>query len=66
MYSPPLNYTDYVQSKKRIDRIGQTRKPLFYNLYCKNTVEEKILQTLKTGMDFDLKMFEDYLKKEEK
>lgn len=62
MYSPPLNYTDYVQSKKRIDRIGQTRKPLFYNLYCKNTVEEKILQTLKTGMDFDLKMFEDYLK----
>lgn len=66
MYSPPLNYTDYVQSKKRIDRIGQTRKPLFYNLYCKDTVEEKILQTLKTGMDFDLKMFEDYLKKEEK
>lgn len=62
MYSPPLNYTDYVQSKKRIDRIGQTKKPLFYNLYCKNTVEEKILQTLKTGIDFDLKMFEDYLK----
>ena len=65
MYSPPLNYTDYVQSKKRIDRIGQTKKPLFYNLYCKGTVEEKILQTLKTGMDFDLKMFEDYLSKKE-
>jgi len=65
LYSPPLNYTDYVQSKKRIDRIGQTRKPLFYNLYCKNTVEEKILQTLKGGIDFDLKMFEDYLKSKE-
>ena len=65
MYSPPLNYTDYVQSKKRIDRIGQTKKPLFYNLYCKGTVEEEILRNLKQGMDFDLKMFEDYIKKEE-
>lgn len=61
LYSPPLNYTDYVQSKKRIDRIGQTKKPLFYNLYCKGTVEEKILNTLKSGLDFDFKMFDKYI-----
>ena len=61
MYSPPLNYTDYIQSKKRIDRIGQTKKPLFYNLYCKGTVEEKILKTIKKGIDFDLKMFDAYI-----
>jgi len=61
MYSPSLNYTDYIQSKKRIDRIGQTKKPLFYNLYCKGTVEEKILKTIKQGKNFDDKMFENYL-----
>lgn len=61
MYSPSLNYTDYIQSKKRIDRIGQTKKPLFYNLYCKGTVEEKILQSIKKGMTFDLRMFETYM-----
>lgn len=61
MYSPSLNYTDYVQSKKRIDRIGQTKKPLFYNLYCKGTVEEKILQSIKKGITFDLKLFETYM-----
>lgn len=62
MYSPPLNYTDWIQSKKRIDRIGQTRKPLYYNLYCKDTVEQKILETMKKGLDFDTKMFEMYIK----
>lgn len=63
LYSPSLNYTDYTQSKKRIDRIGQTKKPLFYNLYCKNTVEEKILETIKKGQDFDKKMFDFYLER---
>lgn len=61
MYSPSLNYTDYVQSKKRIDRIGQTKKPLFYNLYCKGTIEEEILKTIKSGINFDDRMFEDYI-----
>lgn len=63
LYSPSLNYTDYTQSKKRIDRIGQTKKPLFYNLYCKDTIEEKILETIKKGQDFDNKMFEFYLER---
>jgi SNF2 family DNA or RNA helicase len=61
MFSPSTNFTDYVQSKKRIDRIGQTKKPLFYNLYCKDTVEEKILKTIKKGQNFDDKMFNKYM-----
>ena len=61
LFSPSLNYTDYTQSKKRIDRIGQTKKPLFYNLYCKDTIEEKILKTIKKGQDFDKKMFDKYI-----
>lgn len=61
MFSPSTNFTDYIQSKKRIDRIGQTKKPLFYNLYCKDTVEEKILKTIKKGQNFDDKMFNKYM-----
>lgn len=61
MYSPTLNYSDWAQARKRIDRIGQTKKPLYYNLYCVGSVEEKILDTVKSGKDFDDKMFENYL-----
>lgn len=60
-YSLPLEYIDYAQSKKRIDRIGQTRKPLFYYLICKGTIEEKIYEKLKEGKSFDDKMFDAYL-----
>ena len=64
MYSPPTVYIDFVQSKKRIDRIGQTKKPLFYYLVTDNTVEEKIMDNLNKGLDFDDRMFDRYLKGE--
>lgn len=60
-YSPTLNYIDFSQAKKRLDRIGQTQKPLYYYLYCKGTVEEQIYDALKRGKDFDEKMFNQYL-----
>ena len=41
--------------------MGQAQA-IFYNLYCEGTVEEKILKTIKKGEDFDLKLFESYLK----
>lgn len=62
MYSPTLSYTDWAQARKRIDRIGQTVKPLYYNLYCRGSVEEKIINTLKGGKDFDDRMFDAYMK----
>ena len=61
LYSLPLEYIDYIQSKKRIDRIGQVRKPLFYYLICRDTLEEKILTKLNEGKNFDDKMFETYI-----
>lgn len=61
LFSLPLDYTDYVQSKKRIDRIGQDKKPLFYYLICKGTIEEKIYEKLQQGKTFDEKMFSLYL-----
>lgn len=57
MYSPPLSYINFEQAKKRIDRIGQTKKPLYYYLYCTGTVEEDIYESLKSGKDFDEKLF---------
>lgn len=64
MYSLPTEYIDFVQSRKRIDRIGQTKKPLFYYLVCKNTVEEKIYNNLQQGKDFDNRMFDSYMRGE--
>lgn len=61
MFSLPLEYIDFVQSRKRLDRIGQTKKPLFYYLICKGTVEERIYSNLQQGKDFDERMFEGYL-----
>lgn len=60
-YSLTNEYINFVQSKKRLDRIGQTKKPLFYYLICKNTVEEATWNSLMQGKDFDERMFEKYL-----
>lgn len=62
MYSPTEDYINFTQSKKRIDRLGQTKKPLFYYLQTKNSIEGAIYRSLKAGKNFDDKMFEKYLK----
>lgn len=61
-FSLPREYINFVQSKKRLDRIGQTKKPLFYYLICKNTIEVLTYKTLMKGKDFDDDMFENYMK----
>ena len=63
-YSLTNEYINFVQSKKRLDRIGQTKKPLFYYLICKDTVEEATWKSLMQGKDFDEKMFMKYLEGE--
>lgn len=60
-FSLTNEYINFVQSKKRLDRIGQTKKPLFYYLICKNTIEEATWKTLLEGKDFDERMFEKYM-----
>lgn len=61
-FSLPREYINFIQSKKRLDRIGQTKKPLFYYLICKNTIEVLTYKTLMKGKDFDDDMFENYMK----
>lgn len=65
-FSPPENHIDFEQAKGRIDRIGQTKQPVYYYLQIMNSVELAIYRSLKEGKDFDDKMFNDWLMKEGK
>ena len=58
-YSPPLSSELYEQSKKRINRIGQSRTCYYYNLIVTNSIEEKIYKTLAMRRDYTNKLFEE-------
>lgn len=60
-FSPPENHIDFEQAKGRIDRIGQTKQPVYYYLQIMNSVEPAIYRALKEGQDFDDRMFESWL-----
>lgn len=60
-FSPPENYIDFMQSKGRIDRIGQTKQPVYYYLQVSGSVEPQIYRSLAEGKDFDDKMFESWI-----
>lgn len=59
-FSPPENYIDFTQSKGRIDRIGQTKQPVYYYLQIAGSVEPQIYKALSEGQDFDLHLFEQW------
>ena len=59
-FSPPENYIDFTQSKGRIDRIGQTKQPVYYYLQIAGSVEPQIYKALSEGRDFDLHLFEQW------
>lgn len=50
----------FEQSKKRIHRIGQTNTCFYYLMSCKNSVEEKIYETLKMRKDYTDELFKEY------
>ena len=60
-FSPPENYIDFTQSKGRIDRIGQTKQPVYYYLQIAGSVEPQIYRSLAEGLDFDLRLFEKWI-----
>ena len=57
-FTPPLSSELYEQSKKRIHRIGQEKPCFYYNLICKNSIEEKIYRTLEMRKDYTEALFE--------
>ena len=60
-FSPPENYIDFTQAKGRIDRIGQTKQPVFYYLQIMNSVEPAIYRALQDGKNFDERLFESWM-----
>lgn len=60
-FSYPENHIDFVQSKGRLDRIGQTKQPVFYFLEIAGSVEQQIYRALESGQDFDLRLFEKWI-----
>lgn len=58
-YSPPLSSELYEQSKKRINRIGQSRTCYYYNLTVTGSIEERIYNTLAMRKDFTEALFKE-------
>ena len=58
-FTPPLSSELLEQSKKRIHRINQTKTCFYYQLVCKNSVEEKIYKTLAMRRDYTEALFEE-------
>lgn len=57
-FTPPLSSELFEQSKKRIHRIGQDKPCFYYELTCKNSVEEQIYKTLAERKDFTDALFD--------
>jgi SNF2 family DNA or RNA helicase len=57
-FTPCLSSELFEQSKKRTHRIGQEKPCFYYQLICKDSVEEKIYETLSMRKDFTEKLFE--------
>lgn len=63
-FTPPLSCEFYMQSKKRIHRIGQKSTCFYYRLICDKSVEQKIYKSLERGIDYTDKLFEKEIKNE--
>ena len=60
-FSLPLSCENFMQSKKRIHRIGQKNTCFYYYLITKNSIDEKIYRSLEKGKDYTNELFrEDY------
>lgn len=60
--SLPLSSVDLIQSKARIDRHGQGKKPMYYFIIPETPVEKKIFETVTNGQDFTNEDIENILK----
>lgn len=58
-FTPTLSSELYEQSKKRIHRIGQDSPCFYYQLICKNSVEERIYKALAMRKDYTDALFKE-------
>ena len=60
-FTPTLSVEDYMQSCKRIHRIGQKKSCIYYRLICRNSIEERIYKSIEKGIDYTEKLFKEGL-----
>lgn len=58
-FTPTLSCEDWMQSQKRIHRIGQQKPCFYYTLVCKNSIEGRIYSALQRGVDYTNRLFEE-------
>lgn len=60
IYLTPPRWSElYEQSKKRTHRIGQDKHCFYYQLICKDSVEERVYSTLRERKDYTDYLFEE-------
>lgn len=59
-YTLTQSCEDWMQSKKRIHRIGQDQTCFYYYLMCRDSVEEEVLAALESGRDYTDDLFEQH------
>lgn len=59
-FTLPLSADLFMQSKKRIHRIGQNRRCFYYYLLCSGSLEEDILTNLELRRDYTDELFKKY------
>lgn len=50
-FSLPDGSSTYTQAVGRLNRIGQTKQPVLYNLICEKSVESKVMDCINQGID---------------
>jgi SNF2 family DNA or RNA helicase len=63
-FTLPLSCDNFMQSKKRIHRIGQNRTCFYYYLLVKDSIEEDVLDALNKGRDYTNELFRKEFKDE--
>ena len=58
---PDGDYILFKQAKSRLDRIGQTKQPIFYYLITEKTIEVPIYNAFKKGDNFTNQMYLNWL-----
>lgn len=56
-FSPTMRCEHWMQSLKRIHRIGQEKPCFYYKMIVKDSVEEKIYEALSKGVDYTDELF---------